>query len=140
MPHEPQPVPPVNAPELPARVILECATRPVRDILIGGAGKATSVLSKVAPRLVDRYMESHLFESQQSAEPMTDRDDNLWSPVEHDGGERGRYHGRVGRRSLYTSAALHPAQAAFVVGFMAAAALGISTLHSRRHNAQPRQP
>lgn len=140
MPREPQPVPPVNAPELPARIILECATRPIRDVLIGGAGKATSVLSKVAPWLVDRYMEENLFESQQAPEPMTDRPDNLWAPVEHDGGERGRYHGRVIRRSLYTTAALHPVQTAFALGFMGAVAVGLGTLNGgRRGDAQPRQ-
>jgi NAD(P)-dependent dehydrogenase (short-subunit alcohol dehydrogenase family) len=140
MPHEPQPVPPVNAPELPARVILQCATRPIRDVLVGGAGKATSVLAKVAPRLVDRYMEERLFEDQQASEPMTDRPDNLWSPVDHDGGERGRYQGRVLRRSLYTTAALHPLQTVLWLGFAGAAALGFARFAGmRRANAESRQ-
>jgi NAD(P)-dependent dehydrogenase (short-subunit alcohol dehydrogenase family) len=140
MPKEPQPVPPVNAPELPARVILECATRPVRDVLVGGAGKATSVLAKVAPRLVDRYMEDHLFEDQQAPEPMTNRPDNLWSHVEDDGGERGRYRGRVMRRSLYTSAALHPLQTMVLLGAAGAAAMGfVRYASARRADAESRQ-
>jgi NAD(P)-dependent dehydrogenase (short-subunit alcohol dehydrogenase family) len=120
MSHEPQPVPPVNHPELPARVILECATRPIRDVLIGGAGKLTTVLSTIAPRAVDRYMEKNSFEDQLAPEPAEARADNLWQPMDYDGGERGQYHGRVVKRSIYTSAALHPVQAMFVAGAVAA--------------------
>ncbi len=125
MSHEPQPVPPVHAPEVPARAILTCATRPVRDVLIGGAGKMTTVLSTLAPRLVDYYMEDHLFENQQAAEAIQPgRPDNLYLPVANDGGARGRYHGHAMKSSIYTTAALHPLATA--LGLAAGALAGIS--------------
>jgi len=121
---EPQPVPPVHAPAVPARVILECATRPVRDVTVGAAGKLTAVLGTVAPRLSDYYMEKTLFDNQQTDVPLApDRKDNLYTPVDDDGGERGRYQGHVMSHSLYTSAALHPVRAALVLGAAGAAVL-----------------
>lgn len=134
---EPQPVPPVYAPELVAEAILECAVRPVRDIVVGGMGKMLS-LASAAPRLADRYMERTTFDSQQTDRPVTaDRRDNLHEPVEHDGGERGRnWTGRTKGTSLYTSAALHPEVAATVL----AAGIGLlaaTVVRGRRRGGEP---
>jgi len=52
---EPQPVPPVYAPENAARAILHCAQHATRDVLIGGVGKMLS-WSRSAPRLTDPYL------------------------------------------------------------------------------------
>jgi hypothetical protein len=118
-------VPPVHTPEVPARAILTCATRPVRDVLIGGAGKTITVVSALAPRLVDYYMEDHLFEDQQAPDAIQPgRPDNLYQPVADDGGARGRYHGHVMKSSMYTTAALHPL--AMALGLAAGALAGIS--------------
>lgn len=105
---EPQPVPPVYAPEVVARAILHCAQQPTRDVITGGMGKMLSVANSF-PRLADRYMEKTTFDSQQTDKPVGDRPDNLHEPVAHDGGERsGNWSGRTKSTSLYTSAALHP--------------------------------
>src|SRR5687768_8846025 len=119
---EPQPVPPVYAPELVAQAILHCAEHPVRDLVVSGMGKVLSLAGTVAPRLTDRYMEWSTFEAQKSDLPLADaRPDNLYDPVEHDGGERGRnWTGRVHARSYQTLAALHPAGTAGLVGLLAA--------------------
>jgi len=110
---EPQPVPPVYAPEIVARAILRCAVRPTRDVIVGGSGKILSAAS-MAPRITDRYMERHLFEAQQTGIPVARvRPDNLFEAVEHDGGERGRtWRGRTKGTSVYTAAALRPRLAA----------------------------
>jgi hypothetical protein len=119
---EPQPVPPVYSPELCARTILECAERPVRDVLVSGMAKAISVAGTVAPRLTDYYMERTTTESQMTDVPIAaGRRDNLYEPVDDDGGERGRYAGRVSEHSLYTHAALHPKRA-----LVAGSALGLA--------------
>jgi short-subunit dehydrogenase len=112
---EPQPVPPVYAPEMVAEVILECAQRPVRDVITGGMGKMLSV-ANAFPRIADRYMERTTFDSQKTAIAVRpDRRDNLYEPLEHDGGAYGRnWQGRVARRSVYTSATLHPGRAALI--------------------------
>jgi NAD(P)-dependent dehydrogenase (short-subunit alcohol dehydrogenase family) len=119
---EPQPVPPVYAPEIVADVILRCAARPTRDVIVGGSGKLLST-ANLAPRLADRYMESRLFQAQQTDIPVREgRADNLFAPVEHDGGQRGRtWSGRTKSTSAYTAAALRPRAA---IG----ALLGLATL------------
>ena len=119
---EPQPVPPVYSPELCARAILECAERPVRDLLVSGMAKVISVAGAVAPRLTDYYMERTTTESQKTDVPVgPGRRDNLYDPMEDDGGERGRYEGRVIDHSLYTHTALHRRET-----LLAASALGLA--------------
>jgi NAD(P)-dependent dehydrogenase (short-subunit alcohol dehydrogenase family) len=125
---EPQPVPPVYAPEVAAETILHCAQHPVRDIITGGMGKMLSV-ADAFPRLADRYMERTTFESQLTNKAMGDRASNLYEPVADDGGERGKnWAGRTKGTSLYTRIALHPEAAAVVaavgVGLVTALALG----------------
>jgi NAD(P)-dependent dehydrogenase (short-subunit alcohol dehydrogenase family) len=131
---EPQPVPPVYAPEIVANAILECAQRPIRDIIAGGMGAMLSV-SNLVPRLADRYMERTTFDSQKTDQPAAaDRRDNLYEPVEYDGGERGRnWKGRTKGTSLYTTAALHPRAATAVVGAGLAIAAGTLALRNARN-------
>jgi short-subunit dehydrogenase len=125
---EPQPVPPVYAPEVVAKVILESAERPVRDVIVGGMGKMLS-LGNLTPRVADKYMEATTFDSQKTNELVTaDRRDNLYEPLEFDGGERGRnWKGRVMKRSAYTVAALNPGKAAVLV-----AAVGLAFVAGSR--------
>jgi len=122
---EPQPIPPVYAPDVAAEAILHCAEHPVRDVVVGGMGKVLQ-LAAVAPRLADRYMERTTFDGQLTDTPVADgRPDNLYTPVEHDGGERGRnWAGRTKRTSAYTWAALHPGSAMLAAGVLGVAAVG----------------
>ena len=131
---EPQPVPPVYAPDIVADAILRCAVHPARDVIVGGSGKLLSAAS-LAPRIADRYMERRLFEAQQTDIPVRDgRPDNLFNPVEHDGGQRGRtWQGRTKSTSAYTAAALRPRlAAATLVGLAAVMAATSLWLPPRR--------
>jgi NAD(P)-dependent dehydrogenase (short-subunit alcohol dehydrogenase family) len=123
---EPQPVPPVYAPEIVADVILRCAEEPIREIIAGGMGKVLS-LSAHAPRLADWYMERSTFQAQQTDQPTSgSRSDNLYAPVRDDGGERGRtWTGRTRQTSAYTSAVMHP-QATLVALALVGAAVGLA--------------
>ena len=127
---EPQPIPPVYAPEIPADVILRCAEKPTREIIAGGAAELIN-LARLATRAADLYMESMLYRQQRTSEPAgPERPSNLYEPLAHDGGERGRnWKGRTKGTSLVTSAALHPMAA---VGLLASAVtfLGLATLRS----------
>ena len=119
---EPQPVPPVYAPEVVAEAILHCAQHPTRDIITGGMGKVLSVANDF-PRMADRYMEKTTFDSQVTDKPVGDRPNNLYEPVADDGGERGKnWRGRTKSTSLYTKGVLHPRITAAV------AALGVGLL------------
>jgi NAD(P)-dependent dehydrogenase (short-subunit alcohol dehydrogenase family) len=126
---EPQPVPPVYAPEIVAEAIITCAQRPVRDIITGGMGKVISLTQTLSPRLTDLYMERTTTKAQLTDQAVgPDRKDNLYSPVARDGGERGStYHGKVRSSSLYTTVALHRRQA-FLVGLALILAIGAAVV------------
>ena len=116
---EPQPVPPVYAPEVVADVILQAAQRPIRELIAGGSGAKLSA-ARFVPRLADRYMERWTFDSQRTDTPVNGRADNLYQAVADDGGERGRnWHGHTRRSSVYTSAFLHPRMAVAVASGIA---------------------
>src|SRR5688500_2723522 len=105
---EPQPVPPVYAPEVVSEVILEAAQHPIRELIAGGSGAKFSA-ARCAPRLADKYMERWTFDGQKTDKPASPgRPDNLYAPVAHDGGERGRnWEGHTRSSSVYTKAMLH---------------------------------
>jgi hypothetical protein len=106
---EPQPVPPVYAPEVVSEVILRAAQRPLREFIAGGSGAKLSA-ARFVPRLADLYMQRWTFGSQRTDVPTNGRADNLYTPLADDGGERGRnWTGHVRGSSVYTKAVLHPA-------------------------------
>ena len=59
---EPQPVPPVYAPEVVTDVILHAAQHPLRELIAGGSGAKLSA-ARFAPRVADLYMERWTFDS-----------------------------------------------------------------------------
>jgi hypothetical protein len=75
-------------------------------------------------------MERWTFESQATNKPVSGRPDNLYEPVQTDGGERGRnWEGHTRQSSVYTRAALHPRATAAVV---AGLALGLGAFAAAR--------
>jgi NAD(P)-dependent dehydrogenase (short-subunit alcohol dehydrogenase family) len=120
---EPQPVPPVYAPEVVCEVILAAAQQPIRELIAGGSGAKLSA-ARFAPRLADRYMERWTFDGQKTdMAAASDRPNNLYAPVADDGGERGRnWKGHTRNSSVYTSAFLHPMMTAGVIALIAAVA------------------
>lgn len=111
---EPKNPPPVYAPEVVARVILHAATRPVRDIFAGGAGKAIS-LTSAAPRLTDRFMEKTMFATQHSGKAPRPRDEHALDKPSNDPRIRGNYDGFVKPFSMYSQAVMHPMIAGLIV-------------------------
>jgi NAD(P)-dependent dehydrogenase (short-subunit alcohol dehydrogenase family) len=128
---EPQPVPPVYAPEVVSEVILHAAAHPLRELIAGGSGAKLSA-SRFAPRLADLYMERWTFDSQRTDIPTNGRADNLHHPVANDGGARGRHwSGHTRESSVYTSAALHPGRTAAAGGVLLAAAVAYAISRTR---------
>jgi short-subunit dehydrogenase len=131
---EPQPVPPVYAPEVVSEVILHAAQHPLRELIAGGSGAQLSA-ARFAPRLADLYMERWTFDSQRTDKPADGRPDNLYEPVSADGGERGRHwDGHTRESSMYTRAFLHPRATAAV---LAGLALGLSAAAAVRRVRHP---
>jgi NAD(P)-dependent dehydrogenase (short-subunit alcohol dehydrogenase family) len=131
---EPQPVPPVYAPEVVSEVILRAAQHPLRELIAGGSGAKLSA-ARFAPRLADLYMERWTFDSQRTDMPTGGRPDNLYQPVPDDGDERGQnWNGHTRETSLYTRAFLHPNVAtALVAG--AAVLVGLAGMRHRAGGA-----
>ena len=126
MSREPKNPPPVYAPEPVAEAILYAAEHPVRDIYVGGAGRALTVGAFVAPRLTDKAMELQMFDAQKEDHPSASPHNGL----DHPSGsllERGAYTGHVAKSSLYTKSSLHP----FVAGGLFAAGFGVVYLATR---------
>jgi hypothetical protein len=128
---EPQPVPPVYAPEVVSDVILHAAEQPLRELIAGGSGAKLSA-ARFAPRLADMYMERWTFDSQKTAETTDGRPDNLYEPVPADGGERGHnWNGHTRESSVYTQAALRPRAAGLI---FAALAIGAGAAFAARRS------
>jgi hypothetical protein len=112
-----------------ANAILDCAVHPRRNLRIGSGAKLFTAIEKVAPGLGDRIKQRVVFDATMTDRPKSADDDTLWEPRTGDVSETGSYQGRVKRRSLYTTAALHPMATFFGA---AAVGVGLATLLLRR--------
>lgn len=124
---EPQLPPPIYAPEVVAKAILECAEKPRRKVVVGGAGRTMTWMEKAVPRLGDKYMERSFFQEQRKERAPTP-EDSLYSPPRREGEARGHNRPRVHEHSAWTWAALHPTTTALA----AAAIVGSWALGTKR--------
>lgn len=125
----PMPIPPIYEPELAARAIIRAAEGDVRNVFVGGAGKAMAVGERISPKLLDVQQLKQGFDAQKSAWPKSaEAPSNLYGPVESDGGLRGDFTAQAHRTSLYQEVASHPVSAPLA----AAAALAAGALIARR--------
>ena len=106
--------PPVYAPEVAADAILRCAERPVRDVVVGGAGRMQIALGHAAPRLADKVMGPLMFRQQRKRNRAHAGEGSLFYP-QPDGRAYGPERGML-RSSVYTRAALSPAVRMFAFG------------------------
>ena len=111
----PEAVAPVYSPTAVAHTILRCATTPVREIAVGGAGRLGIALAHLAPPVADAAMSRTLFSQQMREKPHASR--TLGS-----GQERGDYDGVVMQHSAYASLRTMP------FALSALAAVGVSLL------------
>ena len=94
LPHQSQPVPPIFQPEVAAEAILWAADHERREVYVGMSTMAAIFGQKVAPGLLDRYLGSTGYRSQQTGEPAPEPPpSNLWEPVddEKDYGAHGAF-------------------------------------------------
>ncbi len=119
--------PPVYAPEVVARAILDAAEHPQRDVYIGNA-KLLTKLAQNAPRLADWINRTFVYDAIQSGRPDRHPQGALHDSdvgAAGDGKASGNYPGMVLKRSLYTQVTQHPlaTTAAVAVGTAALVAL-----------------
>ena len=127
---KPRPIPPAYEPRTVAEAILAAAEHPRRDVYVGGAGKLLTLVQRVSPALLDRYMlqGGRAVEQQRTDEPDDGRD-NLFAPLAGTGSATGEFGRRSQTASLYTRVlGLHPNRERAVV---AAALVGAVALGRR---------
>jgi NAD(P)-dependent dehydrogenase (short-subunit alcohol dehydrogenase family) len=101
LPHRAQPVPPIYQPEVVARSIVYAAQHPGRrEYWVGETTAATLIANAVAPGLLDRYLGRTGEKSQQTPQSRDpDAPDNLWAPLDGEGGRDFGTHGDFDDRS-----------------------------------------
>src|SRR5256886_2133417 len=119
LPRQPQPVPPIYAPEIAADAIVWAASQRRREMSVGGPTVVAIWGNKIAAGLADRYLARTGYDSQQTDQPADpNRPDNLWQPLPGDHGPHGRFADRTTHRSPQTwiNERLYPALAMIAAG------------------------
>jgi NAD(P)-dependent dehydrogenase (short-subunit alcohol dehydrogenase family) len=123
----PQPIPPVYEPRTVAEAILFAAEHPRRNVVVGGAGKLFTVVQRLSPGLLDRYMlqGERAFKQQQTDSP-DEGQDNLFTPMAGTGETIGDFGQKSKSASAYTRAlGLHPNRERAAIGGALLAALAL---------------
>lgn len=122
---KPMGVPPIYQPSLVADAILFAAENPVRELFVGGAGKAIAATQTLSPWLADKVLEMVAFQGQKTDEPKSaDAPDNLYQSLEGFDYVEGDFSERARETSLYTWLATHPN----VKRMLAVGGLGVAAL------------
>ena len=117
----PQPVPPINTPEVAARAILRAATDAPRELWLGRASFQAIIGNMFMPGLLDRMMAKQAWSGQMTDEPANDdQPDNLFQPVEGLHRINGRFGSQVKDKALGLSSE--------TVGKLAAGALAVTAV------------
>lgn len=92
LPRRTRPVPPIFQPEVAAEAIVWAATRAPRELKVGWPTIRAVYLNRLVPGLLDRYLASRGYDSQQTIEPADpDQPDNLVDALPGDAGAHGRF-------------------------------------------------
>ncbi|HEX5471216.1 MAG TPA: SDR family oxidoreductase, partial [Lacipirellulaceae bacterium] len=107
LPRKPQPVPPIFQPEVAADAIFFAAMHRRRSIWVGGPTAKAIIADKIVPGLLDHYLARNGYDSQQTDEPVdSNRPNNLWEPVDANGGGDYGAHGAFDERAYSYSSEL----------------------------------
>lgn len=88
LPNKPRPMGKVYQPEVAARAIVFAAKHNRRSVWVGYPTFQAIIGNKIAPWFADKVLADTGFKGQQTDEPDTDRENNVWQPVS---GDRGAY-------------------------------------------------
>ncbi len=124
LPNLPQPVPPIYAPEVGARMIVYAAFTPSprREYWVGGSTVKAIVGQMLIPGLLDVYLGKTGYKSQQRKEPDSpDRPYNVWRPVSTTLAAHGPFDKESRPFSIEAEVSRHRGWFAFGLGLLGAA-------------------
>ena len=131
LPNKAQPVPPIFQPEVAAEAIHWAAHNDRRELWVGMPTVKAILGDRVAPGLLDRYLASMGYDSQQTSEPEDpNRPDNLFSPVPGDHGAHGTFDEQASEHSAQLWAATHRGSITLGALLAAGAAVAMGLLAS----------
>jgi NAD(P)-dependent dehydrogenase (short-subunit alcohol dehydrogenase family) len=132
--------PPAYEPSAVAEAILYAAEHPVRDIVVGGAGKMLIATQRISPGLVDALLAKTAFSLQRTNEPRAaTAPSNLWEPVDRFDHVEGDLQEPTFSHSTSTWLDTHPwAKAAVTVGAGLGLGAFIASRARREQNAETR--
>jgi hypothetical protein len=139
LPQSAQPVTPIYQPEVAARAVVWAAHHRRREVNVGLSTLLAVVGNKLMPGVLDHYLGRTGYASQQTGEAEDPgRPDNLWQPVDGDGGDHGAhgsFDGEAHDGSAELWAVTHPTTiAAAGLGAGVAGAAAVALLRSRSGN------
>ncbi len=131
---KPQPVPPVFAPEIPARAVVFAALHHRREVWVGFSTVIAILANRVAAGLADRYLASAGYSGQLAKEPADPHAaNNLHETVEGDYAAHGSFDERARKSSLEMFSSRHKtALFGTLLGMAAAAGVRQALAGSRR--------
>jgi NAD(P)-dependent dehydrogenase (short-subunit alcohol dehydrogenase family) len=106
----PKGIPPIYEPEVVVDAILYAAEHPVREIVVGGAGKSLGLAERLSPSLADSAMMKLGFQGQRSHMPKSEQaPNNLFQHIEGYDQVEGSYSDLAKGTSVYTWTQTKPA-------------------------------
>lgn len=116
--------PPAYDPKIVAEAVCNAAENPVRDMIVGGAGRAMTLLSNLAPNVAD-----HIFEKAFFATALRDKPKRKSEGGFHKAGGDGEIYGDQGfgmrSTSIYTRMRMNPAATAIGLAVVVAGTAGL---------------
>jgi short-subunit dehydrogenase len=137
---EPRAMQPIYEPSLVADAIVHAAEHPVREIIVGDAGKLLSVLQRISPSLLDWAMTRGdvAIRMQQKDEPPRPGD-NLFAPVDEPGSTIGEYSRQATTISPFTRHfEFHPNRKRLLLAAATVGALALLKLKNRGQRSEVR--
>lgn len=115
MPHQPQPVPPIDQPEVAAEAIVWAAHHDRRELNVAPSTAIVIQANKIAAGVGDWYLGKTGVKSQQTEKPADPhRPNNLFEPVPGDFGAHGEFDAQAHPRSTYLWVSTHRGRLALV--------------------------
>ncbi|MRX74082.1 SDR family NAD(P)-dependent oxidoreductase [Bacillus lacus] len=102
-------------PEVVAEAILFAAEHPKRDIFVGGQAKFLATFGRLAPRLMDKWIQLTMYRTQHDDRPSKPREESALYDPGYGMHERGTNSGWVRDKSLYVEATKRPVATALAL-------------------------